>query len=199
MRSSGPRSLRFLLASALFASTLLAAALFPVPAAQAQAQSQERMVSKQEFIEKLGNSQPAQSQPQGIRLRGPGGVKSGAQTAQAPKEIAIAIHFKYDSTELADEFSRDQLREAGEAFSSDELRGLAFEVGGHTDALGADAYNLDLSMRRAQAVKDALCRGSQVDCGKLLVKGYGKSQPVAGNDDEAGRALNRRVVFKRLD
>ncbi len=194
MRSSGPRSLRFLLAAALFAVALL-----PVPAAQAQAQSQERVVSKQEFIEKLGGAQPAPSQPQGVRLRGPGGVKALAQAAQAPKEIAISIHFKYDSTDLADEFSRNQLREAGEAFSSDELRGLAFEIGGHTDSLGADAYNLDLSVRRAQAVKDALCRGSQADCGKLLVKGYGKSQPVAGNDDEAGRALNRRVVFKRLD
>ena len=115
-----------------------------------------------------------------------------------PKEVAILIRFRYGSTELADEFSRSQLREAGQAFSSPELRGLAFEIGGHTDGLGSEAYNLDLSRRRAQAVKDALCRGYRVDCGALEVKGYGKSEPVAGNDDEAGRSQNRRVVFKRL-
>lgn len=190
MRSSGPPSLRFYLAA-----TLLAWMLLPALAAQAQ----ERMVGKQEFIEKLGGSEPAQGQLRGMKLRGPAGVKSAGQAAPAPKEIAISIHFKYDSTEMADEFSRSQLREAGEAFSSEELRPLAFEIGGHTDALGAEAYNLDLSLRRAQAVKDALCRGYQVDCAKLVVKGYGKSMPIAGNDDEAGRAQNRRVVFKRVE
>ena len=47
-------------------------------------------------------------------------------------------------------------------------------------------------------MKDSLCRGYKVDCASLVVAGYGKSQPVASNDDDAGRALNRRVVFKRL-
>jgi outer membrane protein OmpA-like peptidoglycan-associated protein len=136
-----------------------------------------------------------------MRLRGLAGVKTaGEQLDQParPKEIAILIHFRYNSTELADEFSRSQLREAGAAFSSKELRGLAFEIGGHTDAQGSAEYNLELSLRRAQAVKDALCRGYKVDCGSLQVKGYGLAEPVAGNDDEAGRAQNRRVVFKRL-
>jgi len=180
--SSSPRSLLF--------AALLAWALLPVFAVQAQ----ERVVDRQEFIKKLGGSEPAQSMPQGMRLRGPAGVRT-----TTPKEIAISIHFKYDSTEMADEFSRSQLHEAGEAFSSQELRGLAFEIGGHTDGQGSDAYNLELSLRRAQAVRDALCRGWQVDCGRLSVKGYGKSMPVAPNDDEAGRAKNRRVVFKRVE
>jgi len=190
MWSSGPCFSRFLLAAILLACPLL-----PAFAAQAQ----ERMVGKQEFIEKLGGTEPAQGPHRGMKLRGPAGVKPLGEADPAPKEIAISIHFKYGSTEMADEFSRRQLREAGEAFSSAELRGLAFEIGGHTDSQGSDAFNLDLSLRRAQAVKDALCRGYQVDCGRLRVKGYGKSLPVAGNDDEAGRAQNRRVVFKRVD
>jgi len=177
---------------------LLAGLLWTVPAL-----AQDQMVPKEELIRQLGGQEPT-APPAGlgkVRLRGPAGVKStGDQLEQPsrPKEVAILIHFRYDSTELADEFSRRQLREAGEAFSSNELRGLAFEIGGHTDAQGSDAYNLELSRRRAQTVKDVLCRGYKVDCGAHQVKGYGKSEPVAGNDDEAGRSLNRRVVFKRL-
>lgn len=193
MRCIATRPLRLLLLAALLAG----AQLLALPA-----QAQEKIVSKQDFIDTLGGSEPVQTPPPVMRMRGPAGVKaSGDQPvpAPAPKEIAISIHFKYDSTDLADEFSRRQLREAGEAFSAKELRAMRFEIGGHTDGQGSDAYNLDLSKRRAQAVKDALCRGHKVDCSRFQVQGYGKSQPVAGNDDEAGRAQNRRVVFKRLE
>lgn len=169
---------------------LLALAALAAPALPAGAQ--ERMVDRQEFIDTLGGESAPQPVP-GMRLRGPAGVHA------KPKEIAIAIRFKFDSTDLADDFSRGQLREAEAAFASPELRGLAFEIGGHTDSQGTEAYNMELSRRRAQAVKDALCGDPGVDCAKLQVKGYGKSQPVAPNDDEAGRAKNRRVVFRRLD
>ena len=98
-----------------------------------------------------------------MRLRGPAGVKAvDGQPGQPeqpeqpprPKEIAIQIRFRYDSTELADEFSRSQLREAGQAFSSPELRGLAFEIGGHTDTKGLPAKNLKLSQARADSVRN---------------------------------------------
>ena len=160
---------------------------------------QDTMVGKDEFIRQLGGAEPTAPAPGGMRLRGVAGVKGMGQTEPVAKEIAVLIHFKYDSVELADDFSRRQVREAGLALSGSELRPFAFEIGGHTDAVGSDAYNLDLSVRRAQAVKDALCRGFHVDCGKLQVRGYGKSAPVASNDDEAGRAQNRRVVFKRME
>lgn len=69
-------------------------------------------------------------------------------------------------------------------------------IAGHTDAIGSDAYNQDLSARRAQSVFDALrARGVS---GALDIQGFGESQPVAANeidgaDNPAGRALNRRV------
>lgn len=69
-------------------------------------------------------------------------------------------------------------------------------MNGHTDSIGNDGYNVDLSARRAQAVADALAdRGVGAS---LAVKGYGESQPVAANtikgkDNPAGRQLNRRV------
>jgi len=70
--------------------------------------------------------------------------------------------------------------------------GQALEIGGHTDAVGASGKNQRLSEARARAVRDALiARG--VPAGLLLVRGYGEEHPIADNDTEAGRALNRRI------
>ncbi|SRR6266404_1008833 len=66
------------------------------------------------------------------------------------------------------------------------------EVDGFTDSVGSDSYNLDLSQRRADAVKSALLsRG--VNPTRIVSQGYGKAFPVASNTDAAGRQLNRRV------
>jgi len=65
-------------------------------------------------------------------------------------------------------------------------------VEGHTDATGTDAYNQDLSTRRAAAVREALVQGG-VPAGRIASVGYGESQPVATNDTPAGRQQNRRV------
>lgn|GEM_PF-4771760 len=70
----------------------------------------------------------------------------------------------------------------------------ALTVLGHTDAVGTDAYNIDLSRRRAQAVIEALtARG--VPAKQLTEVAIGKRQPLAPNDNPEGRALNRRVEF----
>lgn len=66
------------------------------------------------------------------------------------------------------------------------------EVAGHTDSIGSDEYNMGLSVRRADAVRSYLIdKGIAAD--RLIVKGYGESQPVADNSTDAGRAQNRRV------
>lgn len=63
---------------------------------------------------------------------------------------------------------------------------------GHTDALGSDAYNMKLSLQRANAVRDyAIAKG--VASGRLKTEGRGESEPIASNDTEEGRAQNRRV------
>jgi outer membrane protein OmpA-like peptidoglycan-associated protein len=65
-------------------------------------------------------------------------------------------------------------------------------VVGHTDSIGSEAYNQALSLRRAEAVVDALvARG--VPAGRLSAAGRGESEPRADNATEAGRQLNRRV------
>lgn len=65
-------------------------------------------------------------------------------------------------------------------------------IAGHTDSKGTEAYNQQLSERRAQVVKNALA-GQGVNPGRLSVVGYGESRPIADNNTESGRQLNRRV------
>jgi len=70
-------------------------------------------------------------------------------------------------------------------------------VGGHTDGIGGDAFNLDLSKRRAAAVKDALVKKYAIEATRLSTAGFGKSQPKDTNDTLEGRAHNRRVELIR--
>ena len=63
---------------------------------------------------------------------------------------------------------------------------------GHTDATGTDEYNLELSRLRAQSVS-AFLAGQAVASNRFSIMGYGESQPLATNDTEEGRQLNRRV------
>ncbi len=66
------------------------------------------------------------------------------------------------------------------------------EIDGFTDSVGGDAYNEELSQRRADAVKAALV-SRNVDPGRISTQGFGKAYPVASNGDSGGRQLNRRV------
>ncbi|MBA4054770.1 MAG: hypothetical protein C0490_08670 [Marivirga sp.] len=76
--------------------------------------------------------------------------------------------------------------------------GMVVEIAGHTDAIGTKEYNQQLSLRRAQAVKSYLTKKG-IDSRRIKPVGYGKSKPLASNDDEdGGRELNRRVEFKVL-
>jgi len=66
------------------------------------------------------------------------------------------------------------------------------EIDGFTDSVGSDSYNEQLSLNRADSVKDALtARG--IDSSRVTTQGFGKEYPVASNNDAGGRQLNRRV------
>ncbi|HEY5536713.1 MAG TPA: OmpA family protein [Ignavibacteria bacterium] len=72
---------------------------------------------------------------------------------------------------------------------------ISVEISGHTDNVGSDEYNITLSNARANAVKDYLV-SKGINANRITSKGYGKSKPVATNDTDEGRQLNRRVEFK---
>jgi outer membrane protein OmpA-like peptidoglycan-associated protein len=74
---------------------------------------------------------------------------------------------------------------------------LRIELGGHTDNVGNDAANQKLSEQRASAVRDFVVENG-IDAARITAKGYGETSPVAPNDTEAGRALNRRTEVKVL-
>lgn len=69
------------------------------------------------------------------------------------------------------------------------------EIMGHTDSDGSDAYNLDLSRRRAQAVGNHLV-GKGVASMRIVTEGFGERYPVAPNDTPEGKQLNRRVELR---
>jgi OOP family OmpA-OmpF porin len=71
-------------------------------------------------------------------------------------------------------------------------------VEGHTDSVGADAYNQSLSQRRADAVRKYLV-DKGVPAARISATGFGESQPVGDNATADGRALNRRVVMRRTN
>ncbi len=74
---------------------------------------------------------------------------------------------------------------------------VMIEIGGHTDWVGSDSYNRELSALRAESVKRFLVEHG-ISSSKLRTRGYGESQPIASNSTGAGRAQNRRIEFRIL-
>ena len=74
---------------------------------------------------------------------------------------------------------------------------LNVEIDGYTDATGNPQHNMDLSKRRAEAVKNILVSQFSIDAGRLTTGGFGATKPIDTNDTAAGKANNRRVEFVR--
>lgn len=75
---------------------------------------------------------------------------------------------------------------------------LKVKITGHTDSDGDDGHNLDLSRRRAAAVRKVLSSEFKIDAGRLQTEGLGETKPVADNNSKEGKFQNRRVEFTRL-
>jgi outer membrane protein OmpA-like peptidoglycan-associated protein len=106
------------------------------------------------------------------------------------------VNFDFDRAEVRSDAA--VILDEAATLLSDALRecpSRSVSVEGYTDATGADAYNLTLSERRANAVLDYLA-DKGVDASRLSAKGFGESSPIAPNDTRDGRALNRRVELR---
>lgn len=88
----------------------------------------------------------------------------------------------------------DALARAAKAVKGCAGSSTRLEIAGHTDSVGAEQANLDLSTHRAEVVREYLI-SQGLDAGKLLAKGYGASRPVGDNDTPRGRFMNRRIEF----
>jgi outer membrane protein OmpA-like peptidoglycan-associated protein len=113
------------------------------------------------------------------------------------KKIAIKkkIQFEFDSAVIKTKSYVIVDAVADVLMNHPEL--TLIEIQGHTDDKGKDDYNLDLSQRRAEAVRDYLI-ASGIDADRLIAKGYGETVPIAPNITSKGRAKNRRVEFHIL-
>ena len=119
-----------------------------------------------------------------------------AEVLEADPLIRVQVQFDFDSDKIQKRSYAD-LMEVAKAMKSDRNKSARYEVGGHTDSVGKEDYNRKLSERRANAVKEFLVK-SGVSASRLLVVGYGPSQPLRPNTTAANRAVNRRVEFKKL-
>ena len=105
------------------------------------------------------------------------------------------IYFDFDKATIKPE-SRPALDDAAKILKDNPT--ITVEIHGHTDSRGSNEYNLKLSKARATSVVDYLVRDSGIEAARLTARGFGESKPIATNNTDAGRALNRRVEFAIL-
>ncbi|NVN88325.1 MAG: OmpA family protein [Rhodopseudomonas sp.] len=99
-----------------------------------------------------------------------------AAIAQDKPNIDLEITFDYNSAKIS-ERAGPAVDALGKALSNPELKGSTFVVAGHTDGVGGEAYNKDLSERRADSIKRALVEKFGIAGSDLVTVGYGKSKP----------------------
>ncbi len=116
------------------------------------------------------------------------------QLTEEKRAVTYGIYFDFAQATLKPE-SAPVLKEIAQALQDNPDWKLTVE--GHTDNIGGDAYNLDLSKRRALAVKQALVAQYNIAPDRLANDGFGASRPVESNDTLEGRARNRRVELVR--
>jgi len=137
--------------------------------------------------------------PLGIPVNAEGQGLYGAEAELITKGLLSlnTVYFNFDSADIKPE-SYQTLLEVGLILA--KYSELKIEIGGHTDNVGDDVYNLELSRFRAQSILNWLLDViPELSLSQFTVFGYGATQPVASNDTEEGRTLNRRVEFKVLN
>ncbi|MGH1426367.1 MAG: OmpA family protein [Arenicella sp.] len=147
------------------------------------------LTTKEEFVEKLTPKPVVKTRS--IRLNG---QQAANEAAPAPK-VSMQINFEHDSYELTAQ-SKEKLQPLGEALVSDELLKYHFNIAGHTDATGSDAYNQTLSGKRAVAVGQFLYDNFGIDPARLKLSGHGEKELL--DTENPNSEVNRRVEITTL-
>jgi outer membrane protein OmpA-like peptidoglycan-associated protein len=119
-----------------------------------------------------------------------------AEIAATKPKIDLGIQFDYNSAEIS-KASMPAVQELGKALSDPSLKGSTFIIAGHTDAVGSETFNQDLSERRADTIKAYLIAKYGLVGGDLVTVGYGKTR--LKNPDNPTDAVNRRVQVDNMD
>lgn len=131
-------------------------------------------------------------------------VTSGASQRMAMQQTLstirrmdlYGIHFDFDKANIRPE-AADTIADIAETLRLNP--GWRLLINGHTDSIGRAGYNVELSQRRADAVKAALVNRHGISPDRLETQGLGSSQPKGRNDTLQGRKQNRRVELVRID
>ncbi len=119
-----------------------------------------------------------------------------ADIAASKPKIDLEIHFDYNSADIS-KGSTQAVQELGKALSDTSMKGSTFVLAGHTDAIGGEAYNQDLSERRADTIKKYLVEHYGLNGSDLVTVGYGKTRPKDPNAPMD--PTNRRVQVVNMD
>ena len=112
-----------------------------------------------------------------------------------PIITTLRLNFDFDKA-FVKEIYYPELKKVAEILKNNP--NLKIEVAGHTDDIGSNEYNLKLSQKRAEAVKNVLINKFGIDPNRIIAKGYGKSYPLVPNTTDTNRALNRRVEIVNI-
>ncbi|MBC7979425.1 MAG: OmpA family protein [Armatimonadetes bacterium] len=129
------------------------------------------------------------------------GIESLDQLLDLPPNLLLSKKTLLPS-DLIFEFNRSELRESAKigllklALLIDRNPNLYCWIEGHTDLVGGDEFNIQLSQKRADAVKTYLVKSMRMDPDKIFTRGYGKSAPLINEGDADAQAPNRRVEIK---
>ncbi len=129
------------------------------------------------------------------------GVESLDELLDLPPNLLLSKKTLLPS-DLIFEFNRAELRESAKVglmklgLLMDKNPELYCWIEGHTDLVGGDEFNLVLSEKRAEAVKDYLVASMRMDPDRIVTRGYGKTQPLVTEGDADAQAPNRRVEIK---
>lgn len=146
-----------------------------------------RLLDDQPMAPKTSNTVPSVSLATTSAAPAPKARRDSNPDASA---LSLPVRFAFDSTDIlpAARSQLDSLAEGIKLLGPDRI----VTIEGHTDAIGADEYNFELSQARARAVRDYLVERHGIDGARLKTVGYGKLRPI---ESDPYSAINRRVQF----
>lgn len=169
------------------------------------AQAQQRVAEQEDELAQLRNevtSLSEEARSGALCCEELAMLRDSLAAATAENEMRAAfigalrgVNFEFDSSELLPA-SINILDEAVSLL--EEYPDVDVIIEGHTDSIGSNEYNEALSLRRAESVRTYLTSNG-ISNARLEVEGVGEEDPIASNETDAGRAMNRRVIFILID
>jgi len=148
-----------------------------------------------DFEEHLQSKGMGDSGNKGIKRISPDKPAQKPSSQKKYKSKGMLIHFDFNSAAIRDYTTLNEFAKA----LQNKLNNKIILISGHTDSVGSDEFNLNLSLQRAQAVKDFLVQVHHINPSQLQVKGFGKRRLLYLNKrNELEAKMNRRVELETI-